>query len=249
MRIIDLTITNEYIKGAGEFVGAAGSHDDVAFRMTFGDMWDGLTKTAVFRNAYRQNPTFVVITAAMLEDLAVPNVYIVPIPLEAKQYPGKMGMTLKGAEVEDTEETVATLSLYAEFEVKESYWSDDAEAAADVTASQAEQLQDQIEDLTDTMLQAVATAENLQESWDNLAVEAETLPPLSEATVEKEQTENSLKFIFGIPEGKPGATLSGTGMFAFWINGDGHLMMTYEQDEDLDFAIDTEGHLIVTIAT
>lgn len=249
MRIIDLTITNEYIKGAGEFVGASGSHDDVVFRMAFGDMWTGLTKTIVWRNSYRDNPTFTVVTAAMLEDVHVPNVYLVPIPAEAKQYAGKMGMTIKGAETEGADETQATLSVYAEFVVKESYWSDDAEEAADVTATQAEQLQDQIEDLTDDMLAAIAAAESLQTSWDNLEVEAETLAPLSEATVEKEQTADSLKFIFGIPEGKPGATLSGTGMFGFWIDENGHLMLTYQQDEDLVFEINDSGHLIVTIAS
>lgn len=246
MRTIDLTITNEYIKGTGEFVGAAGSHDDVVFRMTFGDMWDGLAKTIVWRNAYRENPTFTVVTAAMLEDNTVPNVYLVPIPLEAKQYAGKMGMTIKGAVSEDDLETMATLSVYGEFVVKESYWSDDAEAAADVTPTEALQLQTQLEELTEATLDALNAAENLQDAWDNLEVEAETLDPGADATVEKEQTDSSLKLTFGIPTGRPGVATTSDGMFAFNINDAGHLILTYVADEDVDFYINSSGHLIVT---
>lgn len=246
MRYIDLTITNEYIKGTGEFVGAAGSHDDVAFRMTFGPMWLGLTKTVLFHNAYRQNPTIVVVTAAMLEDPSVPNVYVVPIPVEAKQYAGKMGLTIKGATVEDDTETSATLSVYGEFIVKESYWDNDAEAAADVTASQAEQLQSQIEELTDDMLDAIATASSLQTSWDNLAVEAESLSADEEASVEKTQTQSSLKFTFGIPRGHDGVVTETDGVFFFVINAAGHLILTCIDDDDVDFSIDETGHLIVS---
>lgn len=246
MRTIDLTITNEFVKGAGAFVGAAGSHDDVYFRMTFGDMWDGLAKTIVWRNAYRDNPTFTVVTAAYLEDMSVPNVYLVPIPTEAKQYPGLMGMTIRGAEVEDQLETEATLTVYAEFVVKESHWSDDAAAAADVTPTQAVQLQDQIEDLTNTLLTSIAKTDELQDAWDNLEVDAETLAAGEPATVEKTQTDVSVKFTFGIPAGRDGAASNAEGLFYFIVDERGHLILTYVSDEELEFEINDQGHLIVS---
>lgn len=247
MRYINLYITNEYIKGVGEVVGAAGSHDDVAFRMTFGDMWEGLTKTIVWRNAYRENPVYTLVTAAMLEDVTVPNVYIVPIPAEPKEFVGKMGMTIFGADVEAGVETQATFSVYGEFVVMDSYWPYGAREVEDVTPSQAVQLQSQIEKLTDSMLEAIQKSNTLQEQWDNLEVEAETLAPGDDATVEKEETASSVKFTFGIPRGRDGVATTSDGVFAFNVNEQGHLILSYVADEDLDFSIGDDGHLYVSL--
>ena len=39
-RIIQCQVTDEYVRGAGVVVGAAGSHNDVALRLVFGPMWE-----------------------------------------------------------------------------------------------------------------------------------------------------------------------------------------------------------------
>jgi hypothetical protein len=94
-RIIKCQVNDEYVLGSGVVVGAAGSHDDVVLRLTFGDMWIGLTKYATFRDSKGENPSTVPIEASMLVD-GESMTYDVHIPEVAKRYEGKMMLTLSG---------------------------------------------------------------------------------------------------------------------------------------------------------
>ena len=162
-RIIPITVANEYVQGAGAVVGAAGSHDDVVLRMTFGDMWDGTTKKITWIDALGQNPVFTELTAGLLEPGST-EIYLVPIPAEPKAIPGKMTMTVKGVTVEDEEETTATLTAAASFEVLASAWDDSAEASADIDATLADQLQEEIDEILEDIVDLHGYAE-ASEAW------------------------------------------------------------------------------------
>lgn len=160
MRIIDLTIRDEYAIGTGGVVqvGAAGSHDDVALRLTFCEMWAGLAKSIVWKDALGENPTVTAITTAML----VPGeteVYVVPIPGEPKAHPGKMTMTIKGAAVDGDVEPRATLTARMEFRVLPTDWDDDAEQSADITPTQAEQFNAALEAMKQDITDAAKAAD------------------------------------------------------------------------------------------
>lgn len=143
-KYIPLTIENEYIKGANVVIGAAGSHDDVYLKITFGSMWDGLFKRIVWFNANKETPTVTILDSSMLED-GTDNVYTVPVPANPKALPGKMIMTVKGTVSDDDEELVATLTAAAEFIVLDSAWDDNAQQQDAVPPSVAEQLQAEID--------------------------------------------------------------------------------------------------------
>ena len=53
-RIIECSVSDEYLLGGGVPIGAAGSHDDVVLRLGFGDAWAGLNIYATFTDALGQ---------------------------------------------------------------------------------------------------------------------------------------------------------------------------------------------------
>ena len=152
-RIISCQVNNEYVQGSGVVVGAAGSHDDVVLRLTFNDMWDGLTKKITWLDALDENPVLTILTTNMLEPGSL-NTYLVPIPSGPKAHEGKMTLTIKGVVVEDGVETVATLSVTTQFTVLPSAWDPDAEEEADIPAGQAAQIQAEIDDIKETIVDA-----------------------------------------------------------------------------------------------
>lgn len=163
VRIIPCQVTNEYVRGSGVVVGAAGSHDDVVLRLTFNDMWAGLSKYATFRDALGQNPTLILIT----DSAAVPNAentYDVSVPAAGKSREGRMMLTLSGYTItEGVEEDAATVTTTAYFRVLPSDYSILEDGS--VNATLAQQLHGEIDainlriaDIDDTVL-----AENREE--------------------------------------------------------------------------------------
>lgn len=169
IRTIPLKIQNEYITGDKGMIGAAGSHNDVILRMEFSGMWDGLTKMVQFRDALGEATIEVLLTADMLEADDT-SVYLVPVPNGAKKYAGEMTLCIKGAAVSAQKETRATLAVYGRFTVAESKWSADAETEADVPASNAEQLQWQIENVLSTIVDARKAATEAAKSAEGAAL-------------------------------------------------------------------------------
>ena len=173
IRTIPLKIQNEYITGDKGMIGAAGSHNDVILRMEFSGMWDGLTKMVQFRDALGEATIEVLLTADMLEADDT-SVYLVPVPSGAKKYAGEMTLCIKGAAVSAQKETRATLAVYGRFAVAESKWSADAETEADVPATNAEQLQRQIENVLATIVDARKAATEAAKSEATATHAAET---------------------------------------------------------------------------
>ena len=171
-RVIQCQITNEYVKGAGVPVGAAGSHHDVALELSFSPMWEGSTRTIIWYDALMQNPTLTMLTPNLLKE-GETEVYIVPIPAEPKAEPGEMTMTIKGVFVEDGIETSATLSTSCKFTVLPSDYDEDAEEAQDVNPTLAEQLQAEIEKVKEDIVDARAAATEAAASASSAAVSAQ----------------------------------------------------------------------------
>ena len=103
MRYIKCTVKNEFVSGAGQVIGAAGSHHDVALRIAFGEMWDGLSMYVTFRDALGENPTVVQILPSSLV-LGTERTYDVVVPAAPKAKQGKAMVTVQGY-------TVVNLSL------------------------------------------------------------------------------------------------------------------------------------------
>lgn len=199
MRYIPITVNNEYIKGAGTVVGAAGAHKDSVMEITFGETWGDKTKSIVWRNSKHENPVITLVTNSLLKS-GTTNVFRVPIPAEPMEYAGKMTMTIKGATVSGNTETSAVLTAYGEFVVLESLWDPDAEQSGDVTPTKAEQLQAAMDSVT-SRLNAV---EEETGTVYNMTVSAETLEPGSAATATKTIRSGAMNINFGIPKGERG---------------------------------------------
>ncbi len=159
-RIIKCDVSNEFIKGAGQVIGAAGSHDDVELELTFSPVWYGTSKRVLWLDALGENPTLTVLTT----DLRVPGqgeVYRVPVPAEAKAVEGDMMLTIRGVEVEAGVETRAVVAATAPFRVLPAIWDPFAEESQDITPNQADQLQAQIDNIKNDIDQAAAAASSL----------------------------------------------------------------------------------------
>lgn len=120
MRIIECKVNQEYIEGSGVVIGAAGSHNDVALRLTFDDMWLGLNIYATFTDATGEHSGIVLLTPSMLVS-GEAMTYDLPIPAVAKKIAGKSVLTLSGYSIVDgTEKDKATNTVTAYFRVLKS---------------------------------------------------------------------------------------------------------------------------------
>lgn len=199
MRYIPITVNNEYIRGVGAVVGAAGAHKDSVMDITFGPAWTDKTKSIVWRDARHGNSVVTLLTNTYLKPGTL-NEFLVPIPAEPMAYAGKMTMTIKGATVEDETETSAILTAYGEFVVLESLWDADAEASDDVTPTKAEQLQAAIDNATTRL----NVAEPKIDAVYDMEVSAESIAPGLPASVTKEIQDGIMHMDFGIPIGETG---------------------------------------------
>lgn len=150
MRYIEIECSNEYVKGAGVVIGAAGSYSDVALKIKFSSSWDGMAKHITWLDANGENPTIVYLTANNYDG----EYYTSVIPAEAKAVAGTATMSIKGAD-----SSQGTLTAKAEFKVLESVYDENAEEAADITPTVAEQFQAQMEDIIDSIADAMAAAD------------------------------------------------------------------------------------------
>lgn len=179
-RTIPLKIQNEYIAGDKVLIGAAGSHNDVVLRMEFSPLWEGLTKTVQFRDALGEKTIETLLTADLLEKNST-TVYMVPVPNGAKKYAGEMTLAVKGAAVSGDKETRATTAVHGAFTVGESKWDTSAETEQDVNATQAEQLQSQIDAVLGKINGAAASANAAAASAQSAAESAETATAAAES--------------------------------------------------------------------
>lgn len=172
-RIIRCEVQNEFIRGAGQVIGAAGSHDDVELELTFSPMWDGTSKKIVWFDAVGENPVVTVLGTHLLvpgED----NVYRVPVPWEAKAVEGDMQLTIRGANTENGVETRAVVAATACFRVLPAVWDPLAVESTEPAAGQADQLQQEIEKIKTDIADAAKAAGSAGAAAASAAAAAES---------------------------------------------------------------------------
>ena len=161
-RIIKLQIANEYIVGAGVPVGAVGSHDDVLLEMDFRSsaLWAGTTRRAIFADALGVPVTPIILTTNLLEE-GQSDVYLVPVPAEAKTAAGECFLTVEGYIGEGESEIVRVVTEEATFRVLPSrlYTGEST-----LTPDAAEQLQAQIDEIKEDIADAAAAAVALEKT-------------------------------------------------------------------------------------
>jgi len=161
-RIIKLQIANEYIVGSGVSVGAVGSHDDVLLEMDFRSsaLWAGTTRRAIFADALGVPVTPIILATNLLEE-GQSDVYLVPVPAEAKTAAGECFLTVEGYIGEGESEIVRVVTEEVTFRVLPSrlYTSEST-----LTPDAAEQLQAEIDEIKEDIADAAAAAVALEKT-------------------------------------------------------------------------------------
>ena len=156
-RIIKCQVDNEYIRGGGVVIGSEGSGESVTLELAFNSAWDGYTKRLIWYDALGEHHVVQILTADLL--VSGTNTYQVLIPPEACAVSGDAMLTIRGVTVDP--DTGNTLSCFVgatvTFRVLEGKWT---ASLQDMTASQAEQLQSQIDALLPKIVLAGQVAEN-----------------------------------------------------------------------------------------
>lgn len=159
-RIIKCQVDNEYIRGGGVVIGSEGSGESVTLELAFNSAWDGYTKRLIWYDALGEHHVVQILTADLL--VSGTNTYQVLIPPEACAVAGDAMLTIRGVTVDpDTGETLSCfVGATVTFKVLEGKWT---ASLQDMTASQAEQLQAQIDALLPQIVLAGQVAENEKE--------------------------------------------------------------------------------------
>ena len=163
--IIKLHIVNEHITGSGVSVGAVGSHDEVLLEMDFhsGALWQGTTRRAIFANALGENRTVIILTTNLLEQ-GQSEVYLVPVPWQAKEVAGECFLTVEGFVTDSNgKEIVRCVTEEARFRVLP-LPPPLHQRQRPVTPSQAEQLQKEVDSIKQTIVNAGISERNAKAS-------------------------------------------------------------------------------------
>ena len=171
MRIIECRVSQEYIEGGGVVIGAAGSHNDVALRLRFDDMWTGLNIYATFTDALGEQSGVILLTPSMLVS-GESMTYDLPIPAVAKRFAGKSMLTLSGfSVVNGTEKDRATNTATAYFRVLKSDYT--MLEGSKITPTIEEQIFSEInalgEKVEDTETDLVELREGIQDNADKIS--------------------------------------------------------------------------------
>lgn len=139
---------------------------------------------------------------------------------------------------------------------------------AATSASNAAASEKNAQAAADRAEQSEANAQDAREAIESMEVRADTLAAGSAATVRKEVVDGVVRLTYGIPQGKQGETgpkgeqgvqgppgpqgISGVavaadGQYAFNVNAEGHLILSYTGDTAPNMRINDAGHLILTI--
>lgn len=171
-KIVKLQIADEYITGAGVSVGAVGSHDEVLLEMDFrrSPMWFGTTRRAIFSNALGVAVPPIILTTNLLAE-GQTEVYLVPVPQEAKDAEGDCFLTVEGFVTgAGGKEIIRCVTEEATFRVLPSklYVNENDP----ITPSQAEQLQAEIDSIKADIVEAAAAADSADKAAASAAAAA-----------------------------------------------------------------------------
>ena len=172
---------------------------------------------------------------------------------------------MKPSEFAQLEAEINRLHLEMELAVEKAKSS---QSAAETAAGKAEQFRADGQNAAYRAGQSAANAQNARESIENMEVRAGTLGAGSAATVRKEVVNGIVRLTYGIPRGEQGATgpkgeqgvqgpqgpqgfsgvaVAADGQYAFNVNKDGDLILSYTGDTAPNMRVNENGYLILTI--
>lgn len=147
-RVISIKVLNEFLQGDNVVVGAAGSDRATVLELDFrgSDVWAGTSRYIVFTDAHGEAMEPILLGLSMMED-GDPDVYLVPVPLQATRYAGEMTVTMVGYVVEDEKRIMRITTEAATFRVMQNDYA--GIGSIDVDATALERLQSDIDLLKD----------------------------------------------------------------------------------------------------
>ena len=144
-RIINVKVGGNYISKDNKNAGVTGEGNVTMLRITFDEGWKGWAKTVTFWDAHGKNPVKRIQGVDLLEDITKDKLtYITLIPEEPLAIAGELTFVIDGYIEGKRQRSIADKLV-----VKESPDTDNAGEPTDPTPTQAEQLQGQIEKITD----------------------------------------------------------------------------------------------------
>lgn len=145
MRTINMTVTGDLAAVDSSVLGVQGSGNADTIRLTLDEAWDGWAKTATWWDAHGTEAVSQTITAALLEDVAVSTrCYLLPVPPEALRYGGECTLVLDGYK-----DGARARTVRQEFAVARA--TERAAVLTATTPTEAEQLQEALEELTESV--------------------------------------------------------------------------------------------------
>ena len=153
-KLINIAVNGSHLRMDSSKGGVQGEVNATKLRITFDKGWDGLAKTITFHDALGNNPVQTLLTADNLENIVKSaRVYICAIPGEALAEGGWFEFIIEGAD-NNKKVRSAEGKLYAEA----AFSTEGAATPEEITLSQAELIQSQIDNLLGDMQELAVMA-------------------------------------------------------------------------------------------
>lgn len=142
-RIIEVKVVGNHLIKDNKNAGVRGEANVTRLRITFDESWDSYAKKVTFWDARGLNPVELTLTTDLLEDITKSTlIYLVPIPAEPLAEAGSLTFVIDGYS-----DGKRQRSLSDKLSVKDAPMADNAGEPTDITPTQAEQLQGEIENI------------------------------------------------------------------------------------------------------
>ena len=166
-RKIVIEVNGSYLVKDSDMAGVVGEGNSTYMNIIFDESWLDYAKTVTFWDAKGQNPVKRVLTADYLTEPIKALDYTIPIPAEPLAYQGRMTFVIDGAI-----DGARKRSVSDELKVRYAPQADDALDPEEVTPSQIEQLQQEIDSILPDMIAERVQAQEAKETAVNAAEEA-----------------------------------------------------------------------------
>ena len=153
-RVIEVNVCGNYISKDNKNAGVKGEGNVTTLRITFDEGWDKYAKKVTFWDALGVNPVGRTLTTDLLEDIEQSTrVYLVLIPAEPMAEAGKLTFVIDGYSDGKRQRSLSDTLV-----VKDAPVADNAGEPTDPTPTQAEQLQEQIDLIVDTIGESISAS-------------------------------------------------------------------------------------------
>lgn len=195
-RVINIKIVGNYISKDNKNAGVKGEANVTKLRISFDADWNKYSKKITFWNAKGLNPVVISLTTNLLADVVGDtSVYLVPIPTEPLSEAGLMTFVIDGFLNDKRQRSMSDTLVVSDAPI-----DDRATQPVELTPSQIDQFQAQLETILNDIHGAVEAKEDIQ----NMSVSSEELVTGEKAFVEKTEREGVVNLHFGLPAGNKG---------------------------------------------